>query len=182
MNKYGAQAMRHWKTHAPERFQSLDDPARFFTELGQQAQGQITELARQIEANRPLLLAKTSSSRETYLKDMAHRMTALRIAEEVVMQQLAWVSDPSLPLDEAREEWEQTRPSDENLVTWAERMQDAPDLMPSTVDLEQKAKDWAVPTWFLEGLVEAEIPRRYLEEHQSLLAEAATIRFLREVH
>ena len=101
MNKYGAQAMRHWKTHAPERFQSLDDPARFFTELGQQAQGQITELARQIEANRPLLLAKTSSSRETYLKDMAHRMTALRIAEEVVMQQLAWVSDPSLPLDEA---------------------------------------------------------------------------------
>ena len=86
-----------------------------------------------------------------------------------------------LSLDEAREEWEQTRPSDENLVTWAERMQDAPDLMPSTVDLEQKAKDWAVPTWFLEGLVEAEIPRQYLEEHQSLLAEAATIRFLREV-
>ena len=59
--------------------------------------------------------------------------------------------------------------------------EDAPDLMPSTVDLEQKAKDWAVPTWFLEGLVEAEIPRQYLEEHQSLLAEAATIRFLREV-
>ena len=62
-----------------------------------------------------------------------------------------------------------------------EALQDAPDLMPSTVDLEQKAKDWAVPTWFLEGLVEAEIPRRYLEDHQSLLAEAATIRFLREV-
>ena len=60
-------------------------------------------------------------------------------------------------------------------------MQDAPDLMPSTVDLEQKAKDWAVPLWFLEGMVEAEIPRRSLEEHQSLRAEAATIRFLREV-
>jgi hypothetical protein len=108
-------------------------------------------------------------------------MTALRIAEEVVMQQLAWVADPSLPLDEARQEWNQTTPNDENLITWAERMQDAPDLMPSTVDLEQKAKDWAVPVWFLEGLVEAEIPRRYLEEHQSLLAEAASMRFLREV-
>ena len=181
MNKYGAQAMAHWKTHAPQRFQNLDDPTRFFTDLGQEAQGQISELARQIETTPASVLAKTASSEQTYLQDVARRMTALRIAEEVVMQQLAWVSDPSLPLDEAREEWEQTRPSDENLVTWAERMQDAPDLMPSTVDLEQKAKDWAVPTWFLEGLVEEEIPRQYLEEHQSLLAEAATIRFLREV-
>lgn len=181
MNKYGAQAMQHWKTNAPQRYQLIENPIRFFTELGLEAQGQITELARQIETNRPLLLAKTPSSRETYIEDVAHRMTALRIAEEVVMQQLAWVSDPSLPLDEARQEWNQTTPNDENLIVWAERMQDAPDLMPSTVDLEQKAKDWAVPLWFLEGLVEAEIPRPYLEEHQSLLAEAASMRFLREV-
>lgn len=67
------------------------------------------------------------------------------------MNQLAWISDPSLPLDQAREEWGQTRPSDENLVTWAERMQDAPDLMPSTVELEDKAKEWAVPVEVLRG-------------------------------
>lgn len=182
MNKYGMQALRHWKTHAPQRFQLIENPTRFFTELGLEAQGQITELARQIETTPASVLAKTASSEQTYLQDVAHRMTALRIAEEVVMQQLAWISDPSLPLDEARQEWNQTTPNDENLIMWAERMQDAPDLMPATVDLEQKAKDWAVPLWFLEGLVEAEIPRRYLEEHQSLLAEAATIRFLREVH
>lgn len=181
MNKYGAQAMRHWKTHAPGRYKLIENPTAFFTDLGLQAQGQISELARQIETNRPLLLAKTPSSRDTYTEDVARRMTALRIAEEVVMQQLAWVADPSLPLDEARQEWNQTSSNDENLIMWAERMQDAPDLMPSTVDLEQKAKDWAVPLWFLEGMVEAEIPRRYLEAHQSLLAEAATVRFLREV-
>lgn len=181
MNKYGAQAMRHWKTHAPGRYKLIENPTAFFTDLGLQAQGQISELARQIETNRPLLLAKTPSSRDTYTEDVARRMTALRIAEEVVMQQLAWVTDPSLPLDEARQEWNQTSSNDENLTMWAERMQDAPDLMPSTVDLEQKAKDWAVPLWFLEGMVEAEIPRRYLEAHQSLLAEAATVRFLREV-
>ena len=182
MNKYGMQAMRHWKTHAPQRFQLIENPTRFFTELGLEAQGQITELARQIETTPASVLAKTASSEQTYLQDVAHRMTALRIAEEVVMQQLAWVSDPSLPLDEARQEWNQTTPNDENLIMWAERMQDSPDLMPATIDLEQKAKDWAVPVWFLEGLVAAEIPRRYLEEQQSLLAEAATIRFLREVH
>ena len=181
MNKYGAQAMRHWKTHAPGRYKLIENPTAFFTDLGLQAQGQISELARQIETNRPLLLAKTPSSRDTYTEDVARRMTALRIAEEVVMQQLAWVTDPSLPLDEARQEWNQTSSNDENLTMWAERMQDAPDLMPSTVDLEQKAKDWAVPLWFLEGMVETEIPRRYLEAHQSLLAEAATVRFLREV-
>lgn len=181
MNKYGAQAMAHWKIHARERYELIENPKVFFTELGLQAQGQIIELARQIETTRPLLLAKTPSSSETYTKDVARRMTALRIAEEVVMQQLAWVTDPSLPLDEARQEWNQTSSNDENLIMWAERMQDAPDLMPSTVDLEQKAKDWAVPVWFLEGMVEAEIPRQYLEEHQSLMAEASTIRFLREV-
>ena len=182
MNKYGAQAMRHWKTHAPERYAQIENPTGFFTELGLEAQGQISDLAGRIETNRLLVLAKTCSSRETYLKDVAHRMTALRIAEEVVMQQLAWLTDPSLSLDEARQEWNQTTPNDENLIMWAERMQDSPDLMPSTVDLEQKAKDWAVPLWFLEGMVAAEIPRNYLETHQSLLAEASTIRFLREVH
>src|SRR5690606_9332921 len=78
VNKYGAQAMQHWKTHAPERYMLIENPTRFFTELGLEAQGQITVLARQIETNRPLLLAKTPSSRETYIKDVAHRMTALR--------------------------------------------------------------------------------------------------------
>jgi hypothetical protein len=41
------------------------------------------------------------------------------------MAQLAWVAHSELPLTEAREEWEQTRASDENLITWAERIQDA---------------------------------------------------------
>ncbi|MGN6035886.1 hypothetical protein ACP6NG_10920 [Brevibacterium casei] len=182
MNKYGLRAMQHWKTHAPKRFQSLADPIGFFTDLGTEAQAQVSDLARRIETTPALMLAKPRSSEENYLQEVSRRMTALRIAEEVVMQQLAWISDPSLPLDEARQEWNQTSANDENLIMWAERMQDAPDLMPSTVDLEQKAKDWAVPPWFLEGLVEAEIPRQYMDEHQSLLEEAATIRFLREVH
>ena len=182
MNKYGARAMEQWKTHAPERYNQLSNPSEFFTDLGVEAQGQISELAKRIDTNPALTLATMPFSAENYLQEVSRRMTALRIAEEVVMQQLAWISDPSLPLDEARQEWNQTTANDENLIMWAERMQDSPDLMPATVDLEQRAKDWAVPLWFLEGLVEAEIPRQYLETHQNLMAEAATIRFLREVH
>lgn len=181
MNKYGARAMAHWKTHAPERYQRIEDPTGFFTELGLQAQAQISELAERIETTPGLLLASPPSSRENWLHEVARRTTAIRVAEEVVMHQLAWVSDPALPLDQAREEWEQTRASDDNLIVWAERMQDSPDLMPSTVELEQLALDWAVPTSFLEGLVATEPPRDYARKHRDVLAEAATIRFLREV-
>lgn len=180
MNRYGARVREQWAKHAPNRLAELEDPERFFTDLGAEIQGQVSDLAAKLEDNQSLMLETGRSSEQTYLQDMARRATARRIAE-VVMNQLAWISDPSLPLDQAREEWEQTRPSDENLVTWAERMQDASDLMPSTAELEDKAKEWAVPVEFLEGLVEAEIPRQYLESNRPLLAEAATIRFLREV-
>ena len=108
-------------------------------------------------------------------------MTARRIAEEVVMNQLAWVHNPSLPLDQAREEWEQTRPADENLIAWAERAQDSPYPTFSTAELEDKATEWALPTEFLEELLAAEVPRQYMEANAEVLAEAATIRFLREV-
>lgn len=184
MNEYGKKALEHWRRYAPQRVERMDDPETFFSDLGLEISGQISDLARQLEANSDLSLAMAASSRETgsrYLPEVARRMTARRIAEEVVMDELVWIHDPSLPLDEARQEWEETRASDENLISWAERIQDAPDLMPATVDLEQKAKDWAVPTWFLEGLTSAEIPRQYANEHQEILAEAANVRFLREV-
>jgi len=94
---------------------------------------------------------------------------------------LAWINDPELPLSQAREEWEQTRPSDENLIAWAERMQDSPDLMPSSVELEQMAKDWALSVEFLQLLVATEPPREHMKANQAALREAANIRFLREL-
>lgn len=181
MNQYGARARQHWSRYAPARLAALENPTLFFTELGLEIQGQVSDLAYRLEHDPALMLEMTRSSEQTYLQDMARRMTARRIAEEVVMNQLAWQTDPSLPLDQAREEWEQTRPSDENLVTWAERMQDSPYPVHSTAEVEDKAREWAVPVEFLEGLVAAEIPRQYMEANRALLAEAATIRFLREV-
>ena len=97
------------------------------------------------------------------------------------MSQLAWITDPSLPLDQAREEWEQTRPSDENLILWAERMQDCQDSMPSSVELEELAKKWALSVDFLLELVATEPPREYMRANQATLSEAATIRFFREL-
>jgi len=173
MNKYGQLATSHWRQHLPARYAALENPAEFFESLGRQVEAEVSDLQ--------AILAGTDPARETYPEKVARLATARRTAEEVVMAQLVWSHDPELPLDQAREEWEQTRPSDENLVTWAERMQDSPDLMPSSVELEQMAKDWAVPVSFLEGLVATEPPREYLRANAEVLTEAATIRFLREL-
>jgi hypothetical protein len=172
-NKYAALAREHWERHAPSRLSELENPVEFFTSLGLEVEAQVSDLAS--------ILAGPDQVRESYLGKVARLSTARRMAEEVVMAQLVWIGDPELPLDQAREEWEQTRASDENLVSWAERMQDSPDLMPSSTELEQMAQQWAVPVGFLEGLVASEPPREYLLAHTAVLKEAATIRFLREL-
>lgn len=184
MNHYGRKAREHWAQHDPQRLAQIEDQETFFTDLGEQIATQISLLASQLESRRfgPLAMAGSSRENGRYLQEVSRRMTARRIAEEVVMDELVWMHDPSLSIDEAREEWEQTRPADSNLISWAERIQDAPDLAPATVELEQKAKDWALPVWFLEGLIAAEIPGQYARAHQSVLEEAASVRFLREVH
>lgn len=181
MNQYGTRALEHWRRYAPDRVAALESPEAFFTDLGAEIAGEVSDLSARLENNPALLLEMRRSSRQDYLREAAVKMTARRIAEEVVMNQLAWVHNPSLPLDQAREEWEQTRPADENLIAWAERAQDSPYPTFSTAELEDKATEWALPTEFLEELLAAEVPRQYMEANAEVLAEAATIRFLREV-
>ena len=137
MNRYGLLARAQWERHAPARLAALPDADSHFEALGELVDAEVSALVE--------MLSRRRCSRQTYWERVAELMTARRIAEEVVMAQLVWIHDPELPLQQAREEWEQTRPSDENLISWAERMQDAPDQMPATVDLEQMALDWAVP-------------------------------------
>jgi len=173
MNFYGRRAMKHWRSVAPRRVAAMEDPIWFFTDLGEQVQTQVNDLA--------CLLAGPDRRRETYSQKVARLREATRTAEEVVMAQLVWVVDPELSLSQAREEWDQTRPMDEGLISWAERIQDCPDLMPSTDELDAKAKTWALSPEFLTSLVEAPSPRAFLEANQATMAEAASIRFLREV-
>lgn len=184
MNHYGSQALTHWQQHRRRELARIEDPEEFFTLLGEEIAGQITSLTSALETSPGLRVETETRLREngrTYLDQVAARMTARRIAEEVVMSQMVWTGDPSLPLDQAREEWEQTRPADQNLISWAERAQDSPYPVYSTVEIEAKAQEWALPVTFLEGLLAAEIPGRYAQEHQQILDQAADVRFLREV-
>lgn len=184
VNHYGRTAQNHWAQHAPQQLQAIEEPERFFTEMGEEIATQISELTAHLETI-PSLSVETAGSLGdnggSYVDQVASKMTARRIAEEVVMNQMVWIRDPSLSLPEARQEWEETRAADENLISWAERIQDSPYPVHSTVELEQKAMDWAVPLWFLEGLLAAEIPAQYAREHQQVLTEAANHRFQREI-
>lgn len=183
VNHYGKTAQNHWAQHAPEQLQAIKDPERFFTELGEEIAGQISELTAQLETSPSLRVETKGSLGEnggSYIDQVASKMTARRIAQEVVMHQMVWIHDPSLSLPEARQEWEETRAGDENLISWAERIQDSPYPVHSTVELEQKAKDWAVPVSFLQGLLAAEIPAQYARELQQVLTKAADHRFQRE--
>lgn len=176
VNRYAATAREHWERYAPSRVAALPDPTAFFNDLGAEVEAQVNDLGASLAS-----MTTQPCSTESYLEKVARLQTARRIAEEVVMAELVWIRDPELPLDQAREEWEQTRPTDENLIAWAERIQNFPDSMPSTDELEQLAQTWALSVEFLEELATTEPPREYMRANQPALAEAANIRFLREL-
>ncbi len=183
MTKYTNRLREHWEKYAPNRMKMLLDlgpeTETFFSEIGAQIQEEVSSLTEDITA---VLLAEMPEAREDYLRTVATMTTARKIAEEIAMtHQLAWVKDPALTLSEAREEWELDRPMDESLVDVAVRVQNSDYPIFSTEEMEEMAKEWAVPLDFLNQMFESENPCRFMYDHQAVMDEAATIRFLREV-
>ncbi len=43
MNHYGERALRHWSLYLPASYSKLEDPGRFFTDLGEQAEAEIED-------------------------------------------------------------------------------------------------------------------------------------------
>ncbi|MBS3942415.1 MAG: hypothetical protein KG028_15765 [Actinobacteria bacterium] len=172
MNRYGQLAMEHWEQHAPSRVATMTDREGFFTDLGVQVEAQVVELTQGLEG--------TPVDGESYPQTVGRLTNARMRAEAIVLTELVWIETPELALVEAREEWEATRTPDSWLASWAERIQDAPETEPATEEVEDLAHRWAVTPELLYGLLQAEIPGRFLAENPGVLAEAANIRFLRE--
>ncbi len=61
MNQHGEMARSHWARWLPSRFAAIEDPQSFFTELGEEAAGRISDLAYQ-------LAGTTSRARDTWAK------------------------------------------------------------------------------------------------------------------
>ncbi|AEB48017.1 TnpV protein [Micromonospora maris] len=89
MNRYGAQAQRHWQTFLPNRYAALiaegTDLNSYFSTLGEQAAQLIEELARE--------LAGPDPAGEGYLDKLGRLNEARMAAEEQVLPELILI-DP----------------------------------------------------------------------------------------
>lgn len=170
MNKYGAIARDHWSRVAPSRYAALPNPEEFFETLGEQVLSQVDDLSLRIAGADPV--------GETYLEKVGRLTMAQRQAEEIVLADLAWIT-PELTADEAREEWEATRPMDSGLASWARSVKESLDGMTSTYEEEMTAEEWAVPVSFIEELLAAENPDTFLTANAETMKSAADIRYQR---
>lgn len=97
MNHYGHKARGYWQANAPSRYAELDDPDRYFADLGEQALMQIEQISQHLEADLPPEMP--------YLERVGQLRAIQRQAEEIAMADLAyWVpveaSDAREELDE----------------------------------------------------------------------------------
>lgn len=84
MNHYGALALRHWTLTRPAELATIEDPQRFFTELGEQVAAEIDRRSQVLEG--PL--------GEDYLANLGMLNEARATAESDVLRELVF-TDPT---------------------------------------------------------------------------------------
>ncbi len=80
MNRYGLMARDHWAQWLPARYAAIENPDRFFTDLGSQVAGRIDRLA--------LRLAGDDQPGEGYLGKAGRLGQARHQAEEIVLTEM----------------------------------------------------------------------------------------------
>ena len=76
MNYYGELALMHWRRYLPASYGRLEDPVRFFTNLGEQADAEIED--RYLEYAGPDVLGESAEDKQARLTQAMNRA-----AEEV---------------------------------------------------------------------------------------------------
>jgi hypothetical protein len=80
MNRYGQMARKHWARWLPARYAAIKDPTSFFSDLGNQAEQRIDQLADRLAGDDPL--------GEDYLAKAGRLGQARMQAEEIVLAEL----------------------------------------------------------------------------------------------
>jgi hypothetical protein len=79
-NRYGTQAMTHWRKWLPNLYSELTNPEQYFTDLGLRVETEIADLAAELAGDDP-------PTPESYL-DKVGRLNAARMrAEEIVLRE-----------------------------------------------------------------------------------------------
>jgi hypothetical protein len=81
MNHHGQQAQLHWSRHLPASYSRLEDPDRFFTELGEQADAEIE--GRYLEYAGPEIPGESAEDKQGRLTQAMNRATEEVYAELV---------------------------------------------------------------------------------------------------
>lgn len=92
MNRYGQIAMKHWQRWLPTRYSQIENPQRFFQDLGRQIEDQVLDLTPQIE--------RRQQPSPDYLTRVGQLNMAQKVAEERVLADLAYLQ----PEDQAEED------------------------------------------------------------------------------
>jgi hypothetical protein len=79
MNKYGAIAQEHWKSHLPQQYLAMTDHDSFFSTLGDQIEERVEELSEVIAGEDP--------PNETYLEKVGRLNEARSSAERQALQE-----------------------------------------------------------------------------------------------
>jgi len=80
MNRYGVMAERHWRRWLPSRVAAMDDPASFFSELGEEVATGIEDLTADLAGDDP--------PGEKYLEKVGRLNMARLRAEEMVLAEM----------------------------------------------------------------------------------------------
>ena len=100
MNKYGAQAMRHWKQWCPNRYSQIPNPTEFFSTLGEQVQDEIGQME--------MAIAGDDKPGETFLEKVGRLNMARMQAEEMILPENVLIP----PEDQEDEEEDEDLPPD----------------------------------------------------------------------
>ncbi len=73
MNRYGAEALAHWRRHLPASYGKLEDPARFFADLGEQAEAEIED--RYLRYAGPDVPGESAEDKQARLEGATNRAT-----------------------------------------------------------------------------------------------------------
>ncbi|MGH9121970.1 MAG: hypothetical protein ACRDYC_08490, partial [Acidimicrobiales bacterium] len=94
MNRYGLLAKRHMQEYLPAQYATIEDPDRYFAELGEEISNQVAEVASALEGPSP--------ADEDYMATVGRLRMARLMAEEKVLAEMAFLppepgSDPEEP-------------------------------------------------------------------------------------
>ena len=97
MNRFGRIASDHWKKWLPKRYAALPDPEKFFSDLGEEIEEAVQEMALNLAGNDP--------PGEGYMQKLGRLNMARFNAESDLLREMALLEpEPGVDQDEEKDE------------------------------------------------------------------------------